>query len=197
MGETGQLQFSFMHFSYPYLLHQNTLQIKISPVNALVSLWQDKHPIICSGSCSLFSLSLPYRLCDVLVPFFASVLLRWLRCCSSVWQPSHFWGIPWVWRGASIRFSPNLFKPSGLNGRQSVRRGDGSGQRWRIWVSQGKTTFLHDKIMLGYLCFYMENTFCRWLVSSKCPWFVCLKDKNNLDIKLNLAPQRKECVWSF
>lgn len=68
--------------------------------------------------------------------FFASVLLRWLRCCSSVRQPSHFWGIPWVWRGASIRFSPNLFKPSGLDGRQSVRRGHGSSQRRRIWVSQ-------------------------------------------------------------
>lgn len=88
---------------------------------------------------ALCFLSLRYCLCDALFcPFFASVLLRWLRCCSNVWQPSHFWGIPWVWRGASIRFSPNLFKPSGLNGRQSVRRGDGSGQRWRIWVSQGK-----------------------------------------------------------
>lgn len=66
---------------------------------------------------------------------FASVLLRWLRCCSSVWQPSYFWGIPWVWRGASIRFSPSLYKPSGLDGRQSVRRGYCGCQRRRIRVS--------------------------------------------------------------
>lgn len=66
---------------------------------------------------------------------FASVLLRWLRCCSSVWQPSYFWGIPWVWRGASIRFSPSLYKPSGLDGRQSVRRGHCCRQRGRIRVS--------------------------------------------------------------
>lgn len=66
---------------------------------------------------------------------FASVLLRWLRCCSSVWQPSYFWGIPWVWRGASIRFSPSLYKPSGLDGRQSVRRGHCSCQRRRLRVS--------------------------------------------------------------
>lgn len=66
---------------------------------------------------------------------FASVLLRWLRCCSSVWQPSYFWGIPWVWRGASIRFSPSLYKPSGLDGRQSVRRGYCGRQRRRIRVS--------------------------------------------------------------
>lgn len=66
---------------------------------------------------------------------FASVLLRWLRCCSSVWQPSYFWGIPWVWRGASIRFSPSLYKPSGLDGRQSVRRGHCGCQRRRIRVS--------------------------------------------------------------
>lgn len=68
---------------------------------------------------------------------FASVLLRWLWCCSSVWQPSYFWGIPWVWRGASIRFSPGLYKPSGLDGRQSVRRGYCGRQRRRIRVSPG------------------------------------------------------------
>lgn len=127
---------AFRHFSYPYLLPQNTLQIGINSLN-----WcpHDRmNTPLSTWKAALCFLSLPYCLCDIPVPFFASVLLRWLRCCSSVWQPSHFWGIPWVWRGASIRFSPNLFKPSGLNGRQSVRRGDGSSQRWRIWVSQGK-----------------------------------------------------------
>lgn len=76
--------------------------------------------------------------CPLSPPFlFASVLLRWLRCCSSVWQPSYFWGVPWVWRGASIRGSPSLYKPSGLDGRQSVRRGHRGGQRGRIRVSPG------------------------------------------------------------
>lgn len=78
----------------------------------------------------VFLLSPPTHFC-----LLASVLLRWLRCCSSVWQPSYFWGIPWVWRGASIRFSPSLYKPSGLDGRQSVRRGHRSRQRGRIRVS--------------------------------------------------------------
>ena len=78
----------------------------------------------------------PGRRAGSFSPFlFASVLLRWLRCCSSVWQPSYFWGIPWVWRGASIRFSPSLYKPSGLDGRQSVRRGHCCRQRGRIRVS--------------------------------------------------------------
>lgn len=110
-----------------------------------------------------------------LSPFFASVLLRWLRCCSSVWQPSHFWGIPWVWRGASIRFSPNLFKPSGLNGRQSVRRGDGSSQRWRIWVSQGKQPACMTRFCLVTLLWHEE---CVLSLSGKLKLsFVCLKEK--------------------
>lgn len=86
-----------------------------------------------ASHCSLSSLPVSFflpRFC-----LFASVLLRWLRCCSSVWQPSYFWGIPWVWRGASIRFSPSLYKPSGLDGRQSVRRGYCGCQRRRIRVS--------------------------------------------------------------
>lgn len=84
--------------------------------------------------CSMSSLPISSSLSPYFC-LFASVLLRWLRCCSSVWQPSYFWGIPWVWRGASIRFSPSLYKPSGLDGRQSVRRGHCGCQRRRIRVS--------------------------------------------------------------
>lgn len=90
--------------------------------------------LACLPSCDAVSL-LNVFLSPFFLFLFASVLLRWLRCCSSVWQPSYFWGIPWVWRGASIRFSPSLYKPSGLDGRQSVRRGHCGRQRRRIRVS--------------------------------------------------------------
>lgn len=93
-----------------------------SPFLPLLIWFLTAHCLLPVSSCLLFCL-------------FASVLLRWLRCCSSVWQPSYFWGIPWVWRGASIRFSPSLYKPSGLDGRQSVRRGYCGCQRRRIRVS--------------------------------------------------------------
>lgn len=60
----------------------------------------------------------------------------------------------------------------------------------------GKTTFLHDKVMLGYLCFYTKTTFCHWLVSSKCPWFVCLfKRQKQLWCKTKTCtPKERMCV---
>lgn len=96
-------------------------------ISNIFSLFPSSFDLVSAAHC-LFFLSPSFFL-------FASVLLRWLRCCSSVWQPSYFWGIPWVWRGASIRFSPSLYKPSGLDGRQSVRRGYCGRQRRRIRVS--------------------------------------------------------------
>lgn len=114
------------------------------------------------------SLSLPYCLCDVLVPFFclcfaqvASVLLQCLAAlplsgdplglegCQHSVQPQPFQAL-WAQREAKCS----------ARGRQQPALED--------LGKPGKTTFLHGEIMLGYLCFYMRNTFWHWLVSSRC-----------------------------
>lgn len=128
-------------------------------------------PIIYLESCSLFSLSallFMWYSCPLFCLCFAQVASVLLQCLAAL----PLLGDPLGLEGCQHSVQPQPFQAlwaqreakCSARGRQQPALED--------LGKPGKTAFLHDEGVLGYLCFDMRNVFCHWLVSSNCPWFV-------------------------
>lgn len=135
-------------------------------------------PIIYLEICSLFSLSalsFMWCSCPLFCLCFAQVASVLLQCLAAL----PLSGDPLGLEGCQHSVQPQPFQALWAQ-REAKCSARGQQQPALEDLGKpGKTTFLHDKIVLGYFCFNIKNIFSRWLVSSKCPWFVCLKEKNN------------------